>query len=377
MDRLERVLVVGAGPAGLATAWALKRAGLAGEVDIVEIEADARPAGSGLLLTTPALRVLGALGLQEACVAVGVPFTTWQLFTAQGQPAAQVPLQNVNGPAVPPALGIARVQLHALLMERIGSLGLHVRTRTSVTQLREDAEAVETVFSDGTVQRYDLVIGADGLHSRTRSMILPAAPQPHRTGQMIWRTAFQRGPEHEGYQVFFAGPTRIGLVPITPTSGYVWMLDSTLPAQRPDPASLLAMWRERTAGYGATVRAATEQARRPEQIDYRALRNLIVPLPWHVGRVVLIGDAVHTTTPHLAFGVGLAFEDSFVLAESLRAAATLDEALVRFGQRRFERSRRVVEGAQALGEIDLAPQRATRRAEDIIQENMLALNDPV
>jgi 2-polyprenyl-6-methoxyphenol hydroxylase-like FAD-dependent oxidoreductase len=79
------------------------------------------------------------------------------------------------------------------------------------------------------------------------------------------------------------------------------------------------------------------------------LQSLLAPLPWHRGRVVLIGDAVHASTPQLAMGAGLAIEDSLVLAELLDTAGTLEEALHGFGNRRFARCRMVVENSLQLG----------------------------
>lgn len=377
MTVLDRVLVVGGGPAGLSTAWALRRAGVARHVEIVEIREDGRPEGIGLLLITPALRALAALGLLDTCLAAGEPLSVWQIFKSTGEATATVPLPNVNGPSVPPAVGVSRMRLHEALMACIDSLGVRVRMNTRVDVLRQDEEGAEVVLSDGSVERYDLVIGADGVHSRTRSMILPGSPTARSTGQMIWRASYTRKPEHDGYQVFLHGPTRVGLVPLTATSGYIWMLDADVPAGRPDPTTLLERWRERTAPYCATVQAATRQIQRPDQLDYRMLQNLVVPLPWHAGRVVLIGDAVHTTTPHLAFGVGMAFEDGLVLSEEIAAAHTLDEALMRFGQRRFERCSAVVRNAQALGECDLHPERAPRSAEQVIRESLAAMAQPL
>jgi 2-polyprenyl-6-methoxyphenol hydroxylase-like FAD-dependent oxidoreductase len=88
----------------------------------------------------------------------------------------------------------------------------------------------------------------------------------------------------------------------------------------------------------------------PEQVVWRALEVLLVPDPWHRGRVVLIGDAAHTTTPHLASGAGIAIEDAIVLGEELTGNRALDAALDRFMDRRFDRCRMVVENSVQLGE---------------------------
>ena len=89
------------------------------------------------------------------------------------------------------------------------------------------------------------------------------------------------------------------------------------------------------------------------KIVFRPLEGLLVSPPWFVGRVVLIGDAVHATTPHMASGAGMGFEDAIVLAEELGAASSVEAALQKFQQRRWERCRLVVENSRRLGEIEM------------------------
>jgi 2-polyprenyl-6-methoxyphenol hydroxylase-like FAD-dependent oxidoreductase len=89
------------------------------------------------------------------------------------------------------------------------------------------------------------------------------------------------------------------------------------------------------------------------RINYRPLEKLLLDPPWHRGRVVLIGDAAHATTPHVGYGAGLAVEDAVVLAELLRQPAPLDQVLEQFVKRRYERCRTVVEGSVRLGELEM------------------------
>src|SRR6185295_2034696 len=84
------------------------------------------------------------------------------------------------------------------------------------------------------------------------------------------------------------------------------------------------------------------------KVDYRPMNAFLLPPPWHRGRVSVIGDAAHTTTPHLATGAGIAIEDAVVLAADLSVAGLLDQ----FMARRFDRCRLVVETAVKLGEME-------------------------
>ena len=88
-------------------------------------------------------------------------------------------------------------------------------------------------------------------------------------------------------------------------------------------------------------------------IVYRPLEKLLLPPPWYSGRIVLIGDAAHATTPHLAAGAGIGMEDAIVLAEVLSDETSIDHALSRFMTRRFERCRLVVENSALLGDLEM------------------------
>ena len=102
----------------------------------------------------------------------------------------------------------------------------------------------------------------------------------------------------------------------------------------------------------------------------------MMPKPWHQERTVLIGDAAHATTPHLASGAGLAVEDAIVLAEELERAKSCEEALHRFTERRYDRCRLVVENSVRLGELEMNRAPAQQQAE-LQRASMLALTEPI
>ena len=139
--------------------------------------------------------------------------------------------------------------------------------------------------------------------------------RPQYAGQSIWR-AYARCPEGlDRYTMMIGGPLRLGLVPLPDGGLYVWMLDSLVGPERPAPERMLELFLERMSGFGMYAPSIAAQFTDASQIDFRALQWLIAPLPWHRDRVLLVGDAVHATTPHLAYGAGLALEDAVVLGE--------------------------------------------------------------
>ena len=112
------------------------------------------------------------------------------------------------------------------------------------------------------------------------------------------------------------------------------------------------------------------------QIVYRPLESLLLPQPWYHGRVVLIGDAVHATTPHLAAGACIGIEDAIVLAEELGRAAGVEAGLLAYQARRWERCRMVVMNSGRLGEIEIANGDKEEHAR-IMRESFAALAQPV
>jgi 2-polyprenyl-6-methoxyphenol hydroxylase-like FAD-dependent oxidoreductase len=234
------------------------------------------------------------------------------------------------------------------MADAVERLGVAVRLGTTVDRWRETDDGIDVTLSDGTTAAYDLVVGADGIHSKMRELALPHATKPELAGQAIWRMAGRCPAGLDRYTIMVAGPHRIGLVPLPGDALYLWMLDSSLGPKRPARDQLLELFQERMAAYGGFAPAVAEQASDASQLDFRALHWLLVEPPWHAGRVLLVGDAVHTATPHLAFGAGLAIEDAVVLAELVGDGLEGPELAERFTARRFERARIVVENSLQL-----------------------------
>jgi 2-polyprenyl-6-methoxyphenol hydroxylase-like FAD-dependent oxidoreductase len=136
---------------------------------------------------------------------------------------------------------------------------------------------------------------------------------------------------------------------------YIFIVQNTPEKVRPADDALAELARRQLAGYGGLVARAREQITDSVQVLMRPAEVILVPPPWFRGRVVLIGDAAHATTPHLASGAGIAIEDAVVLGELLRSDAPVAEVLETFMQRRYERCRTVVTNSIQLGEWQQRP----------------------
>jgi 2-polyprenyl-6-methoxyphenol hydroxylase-like FAD-dependent oxidoreductase len=126
-------------------------------------------------------------------------------------------------------------------------------------------------------------------------------------------------------------------------------------------------------GFGGELGAIRDGLGPSARINYRPLEKLLLPQPWHRGRAILIGDAAHATTPHLASGAGLAVEDALVLADALASGSPLEDALSGFTARRYGRCRMVVENSVQLGELEMRRAPGEEQAE-LQRASMLALN---
>ena len=197
------------------------------------------------------------------------------------------------------------------------------------------------------------------MHSRVRELVFPELPQPRFTGQAVWRAMVDR-PEGLG-STFAAGTMYMSMAGATrPVLFHLSSPALHLPGSNiasrshPDEAELPALLRDQLVDYSGFLGVLRESITSPSQVVWRALEVLLAPAPWHRTGAVLIGDAAHTTTPHLASGAGIAIEDAIVLGEELGADAPLSTALDRFMTRRFERCQMVVENSARLGEWERA-----------------------
>jgi 2-polyprenyl-6-methoxyphenol hydroxylase-like FAD-dependent oxidoreductase len=346
---VKRVLIVGGGPAGMTAAIALAR--LSVDVELVELDPDWRPAGVGLLLQSPPLRALRTIGLLDACIEAGFTHHEVRFCDAAGNVLFVVEPPLIEGEQLP-AVGIARPALHEILAAALNDLSVSARVGTTVSALEDRGESVAVVFSDGSDSEYDLVVGADGVNSSIRNLVFPEADDPIAFGQRIWRAAAPRPVELRHYPIMTGPGGKLGLVPISESEIYVWLLQNGRIEQRPPTEELMPMMREVMGGYNGLVDQVSETL---SGVDFRNLSAILVPPPWHRGRVLLIGDAAHTTTPHLAFGVGMAIEDGIVLAEQVGQQLPVPEMLEAFTARRYSRCRLVVESSLQLGEWEQHP----------------------
>jgi 2-polyprenyl-6-methoxyphenol hydroxylase-like FAD-dependent oxidoreductase len=310
-----RVIVVGAGIAGLSAAIALRQKG--NEVVVLERAPRIDPVGAGITLFANALRALDRLGVGQAVAARGAAATRSAILTWEGRELTRVPPDLLEG-----TIALHRADLQAELAAAAGE----VRLGEEVAVVEQGEDAVVAVGADGGEERGDLLVGADGLSSVVRRGVADA---PIRyAGYTAWRGVSSVPVEPGRLTESWGVGERFGLVDIGGGRTY-WFATKNAPEGEPhEPGGRkteilrrFSKWHEPIA---AVVEAADESAILRNDVYY------LGPLPrWSNGRVVLVGDAAHATTPGVGQGAAQAIEDAVVLADRLAGS---DEHTVALGE---------------------------------------------
>jgi 2-polyprenyl-6-methoxyphenol hydroxylase-like FAD-dependent oxidoreductase len=354
MTHPRNVLVIGGGASGNAVTVLLRRAGIA--VDLVEVKPDWNVLGSGITLQGNALRVLRELGVWERVEASGYGFDSVGLAAFDGTVFHVQQDLRTGGEDLPATLGMQRPRLQEILCDAVRVSGATVRLGTMAQELRQHDDGVSVRFGDGSTGRYDLVVAADGLNSRTRAVI-GISEKPEPTGMAIWRVVAPRPSRVERTDLMYGGPCYIaGYCPTSQDTMYAYLVEANRDRASIDPATYADEMRRLATPYGGVWPEIAASITDPAKVNYTWFDRLLIEDSWHRGRVVLIGDAAHACPPTLAQGAAMSLEDASVLAELLRSEDAweyLDATLTRFHERRIDRVRMVVDASMQLGQWQL------------------------
>jgi 2-polyprenyl-6-methoxyphenol hydroxylase-like FAD-dependent oxidoreductase len=350
MSAVSRVAIVGSGVAGTAAAILLAEGGV--DVDVFEQKPDLSALGSGITLQGNALRVFDRLGVWEQVKEAGYSFDQTGL-RAPGPDApviAQIPDARTGGPEYPAVAGMYRPDLARILADRATELGARIHYDTTVTRFTQDDDGVDVTLSDGSTGRYDLLIGADGLHSDIRKQ-LGIEVEPERTGMGIWRAFVPRPKEVTQTDLYYGGPVYIaGYCPTSEDMMYAYLVE---PAQdrHLSPEEGVQVMKELSQAYGGPWNEIREHLDEASRVNYTWFTQHVVPDAWNRGRAVIIGEAAHSCPPTIAQGAAQAAEDALVLSQLLLSREAVDQSLWdEFHARRLPRATEVVEASVQLGQ---------------------------
>lgn len=350
------VLIIGGGIGGLSAAIALAMKGR--RVEVVERSIDHSVYHVGIIVQENFVKALESLGLANAAIRAGFPYKGVRFLNKDGQIVQELKGNNGEDGNRPSDLGLTRPALHKILLDRVTELGIPVRLGLSFDEIHDQGDHVEVVFTDGSRKAYDFVVASDGNYSKARRMIFPEAPQPKFTGQGVWRYNLPRPATMEWACIYLGKDGgKAGYVPLTQDTMYVLAVFEEPGNPRFSPESLADEFRARLAGYGGDMAKFRNLITDSSLVVYRPLETCVLPDPWFRGRVVLIGDAAHSATPHLGQGAAMAVEDAIVLADEVaKNPQRIDKAFRQFMDRRYERAKFVALSSIRIGYMEMHPE---------------------
>lgn len=343
---MSDIVVVGGGIGGLATALALQRFGF--DVEVYEQASPSSALGAGTWVPPNAMRVLERLGRAEAVRDRAVPIELLGVDRAGGGRVGSIEFEPIRERTGYGTYSIRRSTLRDILQEGLDE-GT-VRFGETCRRVEPVEGGARAFFEDGTSERADLLVGADGIESYVRGDIFGMVRL--RYGGRIWfrGIADAEFPEKQTgvAREIWGGPERFGYSKVDGDRVY-WFAPIAEP--RPEETD----WnRERLRErYSEFSNRAVEliDATPPEDFDRVAPRDVRPLETWSAGRVVLVGDAAHAPLPNLGQGAAQAVEDGWALAAALDRWGDVEEALRRFESVRVGRANRVIRQSRFLGRI--------------------------
>lgn len=352
MKSLERgVLIVGGGIAGCSLAIALAQRGM--RVTVLEKLDAWRFHSSGIFIYSNGLAELQKLGVLPGILDSGFAIGQGRnlYYDQHGELIVETRYPSAPGTTLPPVLGIRRAEMHRVLADRMHALGVEIRLGSTVASIEDNSanDAVVATLNDGSKVEASVVVGADGIRSQIRGMLFGDL-EPEDTGFGVWRSIHRRPAELREKILMMGVGKRLGIMPISEDQLYIYATTNEPGHPRYDPARLHLTMREKFAEFSGPATALLEDIRDPSQVFYTAVEEIRLPQPWSRGRVLLIGDAAHASTPFMGQGGAMAIEDANVLAGMLEKGGDVAQVLLAFGAYRQPKCQFVQDVSRSVGE---------------------------
>lgn len=347
-----KVIIAGAGIVGLTLGTALRRVGV--DVTVCEQASGIRAVGASIGLWRNALDVLAAAGLATPISALSTTITAW-FYDPAGNPFRDAADHTFEL--------LPRPQLTDLLADSVGRAS--IRLGAKIVGYDEAADAVTVRFADGTHLTADLLIGADGVHSRVREQLVPGFPAHEHLGHHAWRATLPaHDVPHQGSVLTVGHHRTRGGFTRTYGDQVMWMVnqfDSAPPTGTRKAEALARAANLNDGGWQDTLLDLIDAT--PEDAILHNQIMKVPPLPrWTSERVALIGDAAHALSPHISAGGTLGIEDVGVLVDALHTEPDLKRALTAYETARIPRYATVRAHSQVIEDAVDAQQYATRYA---------------
>ncbi len=341
-----KILIIGGGVAGLTLAGLLQRRGFAPRV--VEKAPAFGKVGYVIVIWPSGSRVLKGIGAYEKLLEEGCQFTNYYISNYKGEVIKTYTIDPV-AEKYGPIISIYRPELIDTLLASVNPE--YIDMNTTVEKIEQGTDTAEVHFSDGSSEQYDLVIGCDGVRSKTREQIFGHIPLTYSgmSGWGFWIDPNLSKPD--GIVEYWGKGKFIG---VWPTKGRLSVFTSVKMAEKNiDPVdSRIDRIKECFKEFGGVVPDMLDQLNDPNEIYYDTYNDMQID-GWSKGRVVLVGDSAHAILPNAGAGVSMAMESAAVIAEELCRADSkyIEHALKQYETRRKPRVKKVQHQSRMMGKL--------------------------
>ncbi len=336
-----KAIIIGAGIGGLTTAIALKRAGY--QIEVYDRVKELRPVGAGISLWSNGVKVMNWLGLGDEIHKIGGEMNRMTYLSKENELLNDIDLLPLIDQVGQRPYPVSRSELQSMLLEQLGKE--HVTLETKCIGAKEEGNQVTAIFEDGSTATGDVLIAADGVRSVLRNYVTQQKPEPRYADYVNWNGLVDATPEladKHSWVIYVGDGKRASMMPVGGDRFYYFfgvpMEKGTVvePQDRRDElAKLFQGWPEPVQNLIQQLNPL--ETNRLEIHDLDPLEKLAR------GRVVLVGDAGHATTPTLGQGGCQAMEDAEILCRYLVTTnISVEDALQRYEAARKERTARLV-----------------------------------
>lgn len=357
------ISIVGGGIGGLCTAVALQKAGI--ECSVFESSLEIKSMGAGLGIGNNAIKALAKLGLDQHVIGAGQVLDAMIIYDENGKQISKMDTKLISE-----RFGTNNVTIHRAALHGILHRNLKVNTVSCgkrCVDFFQDENGVRLAFEDGTEETSDYVIAADGIHSVFRKKLLPKS-YPRYAGYTCWRGVAQleQIKSYENVASETWGPNgRFGIVPLAGGKVY-WFACVNAPYHDPETASfkkkdLLTLFKDYHSPIPEIINITKDEAiLHNDIIDIAPIRQFAF------GRILLIGDAAHATTPNMGQGASQAIEDAVIVASCVNTFTTIDDAFKHFEKLRVKRTAKIIKMSRWIGQVAQSRNRTMIKIRDYL-----------